>query len=166
VLQSSLAVIRRFPYMFDGEHAGRVLFHGWMSAFQVACRDIDLLLPPGKLGFRWVRLGEKDGAAWFVYALSERRSYVLDVERESRRAMTVAASDAPDDLCSEIDGIVLQAELATSRQCMVCGQKCEGARYFGRLLVLCDDHDPRAANEEREEGLEGIWRQSIEWEDD
>lgn len=156
---------RRYPYMFSGDHIGRTLFRGWTSVLELVCERIDELLPSSKLEFRWVELGERDGIARFVYTLGERRHFVVDLERDSRRAMTVLASEPAREITLQIDEIVQEAEFRTTTLCMVCGRRCKSLHHYGRRLVLCNSHFPDFINEETEEGLEGVWRCAIEWED-
>ncbi len=48
---------------------------------------------------------------------------------------------------------------------MVCGAPSKRRNYFGRELPLCDRHHPEFLNRCGEEGLEGLWREAIEWEE-
>ncbi len=155
----------RYPYMFSGDHIGRTLFRGWTPVLEWVCERIDELLPSSKLEFRWVELGERDGVARFVYLLGERRHYVVDLERDSRRAMTVLALEPAREITLQIDEIIQEAELRTSTLCMVCARQCKPSLHYGRPLVLCKSHFPDFINEEVEEGLEGVWRCAIEWEE-
>lgn len=154
----------RFPYMFEGDHAGLTFYRGWTPILGRACEQIDRLLPPGKLGFRWVQLRADQGCGLFLYVLGEFRSLAVNLEGDTRRAMMFAAYDIAADLTPEVDRVVLEAERMTSTACMVCGGRAEAASYFGTELTLCSLHEPSALGRDRDEGLEGFWRQAIEWE--
>lgn len=160
------AVLRtRFPYMFEGDHAGLTLYRGWTPIFGRACEQIDGLLPPRKLGFHWVQLRADRGCGLFVYALAELRTFVADLERETRRARTLNADNVGAEVTTQVDRVVFEAERMTSTACMVCGRNAEAASYFGAELPLCSSHEPTALNSKSEEGLEGFWREAIEWEE-
>ena len=154
----------RFPYMFEGDHVGLTFYRGWTPILGRACEQIDRLLPPGKLGFRWVQLRADQGCGLFLYVLGEFRTFVVNLEGDSRRAMLFAAYDVAADLAPELDRVVLEAERVTSTACMVCGRRAEAANYFGTELTLCSLHEPGALGRDSDEGLEGFWREAVEWE--
>lgn len=153
-----------FPTMFWGRHLGLTLYRGWNPILTAACGEIERVLLSSALDFHWVQIQEEDGAANLLYSLGERSRYVVELAQQSRRAMVLVTHDAADDLARSIDRIVNEAERLTSGSCMVCGAPTMRASYFGRELPLCALHQPETLNRQREEGLEGLWRHSIEWE--
>lgn len=154
----------RFPAMFWGPHLGLTLYRGWNPILAAACGEIEDVLSHSALAFHWVQIEEEAGVARFLYSLGERSRYVVELAHQSRRAMVHVTHDAADDLAGSIDRIVNEAERLTSESCMVCGARAVRAPYFGRELPLCPLHQPEKLNGQHEEGLEGLWRHSIEWE--
>lgn len=155
------ALIRVFPTMFVGPHLGIVLFRGWHQILRDAFLQIDKLRTERDCAFHWVRLDEEEGFACCLYSLGERTRYVVDAANGSRRAMRVVSNDEPTGLVAEIDAIIFDSERVTGESCIVCGTACQRASYFGRMLPLCERHHPDLVNEQREEGLEGVWRRAI-----
>lgn len=155
----------RFPYMFAGDHAGLTLYRGWTPILCRACEQIDVLLPSSKLGFHWVQLRADHGCGLFLYVLGEFRTFVIDLKVDTRRAMVLAAYDEAAELTIQIDRVVLEAERVTRTACMICGGVAESAPYYGTELTLCASHSPCSLSVEGEEGLEGFWRQAVEWEE-
>jgi hypothetical protein len=154
----------RFPYMFEGDHIGLTFYRGWTPILGRACEHIDGLLPPNKLGFRWIQLRADRGCGLFLYVLAEFRTFVLDLEGDTRRSMMLAAYDVAADLTRQVDRVVLEAERMTGTACMVCGRSAAPASYFGTELTLCNLHRPSALARNGDEGLEGFWREAVEWE--
>ncbi|MEJ8814781.1 hypothetical protein WKW77_27165 [Variovorax ureilyticus] len=155
----------RFPAMFSGPHAGITLYRGWNPILAAACREIQQAVEFRGLGFRWVRIEEEDGVAALFYALGERSRFVIDLANSSRRAVVLNTHARADDLVRYIDCVVLDAERLSAEACMVCGAHSRRRNYFGRDLPLCDRHQPEFLNASDEEGLEGLWREAIEWEE-
>ncbi len=154
----------RFPYMFDGPHVGLVLYRGWVPILVRACEKIDQIVVLRGLKFHWVCLREENGTGWFFYSLNDRSRFLVDIGGSSRRALVHVNSEVPTTLTRRIDAIVCEAERLASEACLVCGARCTRARYFGQELPLCSRHCPDQMNEQAEEGLESVWRLSIEWE--
>jgi hypothetical protein len=165
IMSDALSLKARFPYMFSGRHAGLIFYRGWTPVISRACERIDSMLPAGKLGFRWVQIRADHGCGFFVYVLS-RSALVLDLQGETRRAVAFE-SDCPVDapMAAELDRLVLDAERVTGTTCMVCGHRGDLEFHYGCPITLCVSHAPRALNARGEEGLEGFWRESIEWEE-
>lgn len=155
----------RFPAMFWGRHLGLTLYRGWNPILVAACGEIEHALSHSALTFHWVQIQEEDGAARLLYSLGERSRYVIELAPQSRRAMIVVTHDAADGLTKSIDRIVNEAERLTCESCMVCGVRTSRGLYFGRAFPLCPLHQPEMLNRRGEEGLEGLWRHSIEWEE-
>jgi len=153
----------RFPYMFKGPHATIVLYRGWTPILGRACEHIDRIVAARGLEFHWICLDEEDGVARFIYAMNDRSRYLVDIEGRSRRALTHVNSEVLTGTTRRVDSIVLNAERMTSEACIVCGLRCHPSRYFGRLLPLCREHRPENINESSDDGLEKVWRLSIEW---
>lgn len=154
----------RFPYMFLGAHVGLTAFRGWSAIVGRACEEIDRIIDR-KVDFHWVLLQEESGVGRFVYALNDHSQYLVDAEGRSRRAFIRASYEALAPVEERINPIVWEAERLTAEACLICGARCGRGRYFGRDLPLCSRHQPEVINRFDEEGLEGIWRRSIEWED-
>lgn len=160
------AVLRaRFPYMFEGDHAGLTFYRGWTPILGRACEQIDELLPPDKLGFHWVQLRADRGCGLFVYVFAELRTFVADLKGDTRRAVMFTAYDVATEMTVQVDRVVFEAERMTSTACMVCGRNAEPTCYFGTELTLCNSHEPGALSSKAEEGLEGFWRVAVEWEE-
>jgi len=155
----------RFPAMFSGPHAGFTLYRGWNPILAAACDEIRRAVVRKGLGFRWVRIEEEDGVAALFYALGERSRFVIDLANSSRRAVVLNAHVRADELVRYIDCVVLDAERLSAEACMVCGVYSRRRNYFGRDLPLCERHQPELLNASDEEGLEGLWREAIEWEE-
>jgi hypothetical protein len=151
--------------MFDRPHAGITLYRGWNPILVAACATIQRAVVRKALGFRWVQIQEEDGVAALFYALGERTRFVIDLSHLSRRAVTLNAHVGAEDLVRYIDSIVLEAERLSAEACMVCGTRSVRRNHFGRELPLCDLHQPGFLNADGEEGLEGLWREAIEWEE-
>jgi len=165
-VSGALALKARFPYMFDGQHAGLTFYRGWTPALTRACEQIDDVLPPGKQGFHWVQIGVDQGSGLFVYVLRERQTLVANLRGNSRRALFIGTMEVgATEIASKLDLLVLEAERVTSERCMVCGQRGNLSFHFGYGLTLCNAHPPTALNACWEEGLQGFWRQAIEWEE-
>ena len=165
-MSGALALKARFPYMFEGRHAGRTFYRGWTPALGRACEQIDAILPPGKQGFRWVQVTADQGVGLFVYALGRCQKLAVELRGDSRRALVVDTDETGAiELSMELDSIILDAERVTCRTCMVCGQRGELSFHFGCALTLCTAHSPDVLNQWREEGLAGFWREAIEWEE-
>ena len=154
----------RYPYMFQGQHVGLTIFRGWSPILARACEQIDGMLVPERLGFHWVQLRSDQGAGFFLYLLGENRHFVVDLNGKTRRAMMVAAYDVANDLTIAIDQVVIEAERVAGTACMVCGARAEPTLHFGQELTLCACHAADDLNERGEEGLEGFWREAVEWE--
>lgn len=155
----------RFPAMFWGRHLGLTLYRGWNPILAAACGEIEHVLSHSALAFHWVQIEEEYGAARFLYSLGERSRYVIELTPQSRRAMIVVTHEAADGLTKSIDRIVNEAERLTCESCMVCGARTSRGLHFGRELPLCPLHQPEILNRRGEEGLEGLWRHAIEWEE-
>ena len=151
--------------MFQGPHMGLTLYRGWTPILTRACEQIDGMRGPEILGFRWVQLRSDRGLGMFVYLLGEYRDFVIDLREGTRRAMMVAAYDVANDLTIAIDKVVLEAERLAGTACMVCGALAEPTLHFGQELTLCASHAAGDLNERGEEGLEGFWREAVEWEE-
>lgn len=165
-VSGALALKARFPYMFEGRHAGLTFYRGWTPALSRVCEQIDDILPSGKHGFHWVQIGADQGSGLFVYVLGERQTLVADLQGSSRRALFIGTAEAgAAEISSKLDLLVLEAERVTSECCMVCGQRGNLSFHFGYGLTLCNAHPPGALNTCWEEGLQGFWRQAIEWEE-
>ena len=165
-MSGALSLKARFPYMFAGQHAGLTFYRGWTPVLARVCERIDSILPAGKLGFRWVQIRADQGCGFFVYAFARHQALVLDLQGETRRALAFDMEDlvaAP--VVAELDLLVLDAERVTSTACMVCGHRAELGFRFGYAITFCDRHAPASLNQRGEEGLEGFWRESIEWEE-
>lgn len=155
----------RYPYMFKGQHIGLTFYRGWTPVLVRTCEQIDGILGANRLGFRWVELGSDRGGGLFVYLLGEDRQFVVGLHGESRRAMMVTTYDVAGDVTTKMDRIVLEAERVAGTACMVCGGRAERALHFGVEVTLCASHSPESLNSQGEEGLEGLWREAIEWEE-
>lgn len=164
-MNDALALKERYPYMFEGQHIGLTFYRGWTQILMRACEQIDEFLAGDHLGFRWVKLESDRGAGLFLYVLGESRHFVVDLHRETRRAMMFAAYDIAGDVTIQVDRIVMEAERVAGTACMVCGGRAVPASHFGTELTLCAAHTPEALNCRGEEGLEGVWREAIEWEE-
>lgn len=160
----ALSAWLRFPYMFEGQHAGLTVFRGWSPILALACEKIDRVVLDTRSSFRWVILDEEDGAGRFVYTLGGLPRFFVDVSGRSRRAVVNTNDEALSHVARRIDALVCEAERLTSEACIVCGLRCERKRYFGHDLPLCNVHRPEHLNESDDDGLEGVWRSSIEWE--
>lgn len=161
LVESALSVHVRRPARWP------YFYRGWTPALSRACEQIGEMLPAGKHGFRWVQIRADGGCGLFVYMLAERRSLVVDIQGESRRAMLLGGADdrAAAEISANLDRVVLEAERVTGASCMVCGERAQLSFHFGHALTLCEGHSPDTLNEAGEEGLEGFWRESIEWEE-
>lgn len=165
-MSGALSLKARFPYMFSGLHAGLTFYRGWTPALVRACERIDAVLPPGKYGFHWVQLSTDQGSGLFFYVLDDRRIPVVDIRGDSRRARMIRTDEsAAIQVCSRVDSIVFEAERMTGSSCMVCGHRGGLSFQFGQALTVCGAHPPEALNSWGEEGLEGFWREAIEWEE-
>ena len=153
-----------FPGMFGGQHLGVTFYRGWNPILFAACVAVERVLAHRSLPFRWVQIQEEDGAGRFLYSLGEHSHYVVQVADRSRRVMLLIAQDEARDLTGAIDGIVNEAERLSCEACLVCGARTAGRLYFGQKLPLCLRHQPELLNLKGEEGLEGVWRHSVEWE--
>jgi hypothetical protein len=151
--------------MFGGPHAGITFYRGWDPILVTGCAGIQRAVVRKGLGFRWVQIQEEDGVAALFYALGERSRFVIDLAHPTRRAVVLNAHARADDLVRYIDGLVLEMERLSAEACMVCGARSVRRNYFGRELPLCDRHQPEFLNASGEEGLEGMWREAIEWEE-
>ena len=154
-----------FPDMFSGRHLGMTLYRGWNPILLAACEAVERVLARGMLPFRWAQLLEEDGFGRFLYSLGEHSRYAVQVADQSRRVMLFTTQDEVGDLVRVIDGIVIEAERLSGESCLVCGTRTVRHLYFGRKLPLCLRHQPELLNLNGEEGLEGVWRRSIEWEE-
>jgi len=154
----------RFPTMFSGDHLGLTLFRGWNPILSAACASIERLLIREPLAFHWVQLHEELGVGYFLYSLGEHCRYAVETVARSRRVMIVVTQEEARGLARAIDGIVNEAERLSSEACLVCGARTIRRKYFGRELPLCFRHQPELLDLHDEEGLEGVWRHSIEWE--
>ena len=154
-----------FPEMFGGQHLGMTLYRGWNPILLAACVAVERLLAPRTLPFHWVQLQEDDGIGRFLYSLGEHSQYVVKVEDRSRRVMLLITQDDAGDFAGAIDRIVNEAERLSSEACLVCGACTARRMYFGRNLPLCLRHQPELLNLVGEEGLEGVWRRSVEWDE-
>lgn len=154
----------RFPAMFDGLHLGLTLYRGWNLILLSACASVSRLLVQQPLAFRWVQLQEEDGVGRFLYSLGEHCRYAVEVAGRSRRVMILVTQDEARELATAIDGIVNEAERLSSEACLICGARTARRLYFGRELPLCLLHQPEVLNAPAEEGLEGVWRHAIDWE--
>jgi hypothetical protein len=155
----------RYPLMFRGMHLGLTLFRGWNPILLSACTAIEQVTRCGGLAFHWVYLNESEGTGHFLYSLGEQYRYVVDAADQSRRA-TLAVTHVDATTATEaIDQIVAEAELMSSRACLVCGARAAKGDHFGRVLPLCLTHHPDLLNGAGEEGLQGVWRRSVEWEE-
>ncbi|MEJ8814274.1 hypothetical protein WKW77_24530 [Variovorax ureilyticus] len=165
-MSGALSLKARFPYMFAGQHAGLTFYRGWTPVLARVSVRIDAILPAGKLGFRWVQIRADQGCGFFVYTLARRQALVLNLQGNTRRALAFEAEDlvAPP-VAAELDLLVLDAERVTSTACMVCGHRAELGFHFGCAVTFCERHTPASLNLRGEEGLEGFWRESIEWEE-
>lgn len=152
-----------FPGMFGGQHLGMTLYRGWNPILLAACVAVERLLAHRSLPFHWVQLEEEDGIGRFLYSLGEHSQYVVKVEHRSRRVMLLITQDDAGDFAGAIDGIVNEAERLSCEACLVCGARTARRMYFGRNLPLCLRHQPELLNLASEEGLEGVWRRSVEW---
>jgi hypothetical protein len=162
--EQSPSIRSRFPYMFEGDHDGLTLFRGWSPILAKACEKIDQIVLESSLAFHWVLLQEENAAGRFMYALGWRPRYFVDLSGCSRRALVHPNRKALASIARRIDAVVWEAERLTSEACIVCGVRCEHKHYFGRELPLCKAHQPEHLNEFGEEGLQGVWRSSVEWE--
>jgi hypothetical protein len=151
--------------MFAQRHLGLTLFRGWTPILGRACEQIDELMADGATSFHWVSIREEEGNAHLIYCLVEQPRYVLDIERDTRRAYVISPPCRSDSLAGRIDAIVKEAERLTSEACLVCGSRTSRSNYFGQLLPLCQNHDPEGLNRSGEEGLAGLWRECVEWEE-
>lgn len=154
----------RFPAMFSGSHLGLTLFRGWNPILSAACSSVQRLLIRRPLAFHWVQLQEEQGAGHFLYSLGEHCRYAGVAAGHSRRVMILVTQEEARDLVGQIDGIVNEAERLSSEACLVCGAHTFRRKYFGRELPLCLHHQPELLDRCGEEGLESVWRHSIEWE--
>jgi len=151
--------------MFSGDHLRLTLFRGWNPILLVVCASVERLLVGQPLRFRWVQLQEEEGVGHFLYSLGEYSRYAVEAAGQSRRAMILVTQEEAGDLARAIDGIVNEAERLSSEACLVCGARTARRKYFGRELPLCLLHQPELLSVRGEEGLESVWRHSIEWED-
>jgi len=148
--------------MFEGPHLDLVVYRGWTRILDSAFASIErVLVGRSRALFHWVSIDLQDGRARCVYSLGENWQYLTDIDDESRRAVAVVRSEELTDLVSLIDVIVFEAERLSGESCLVCGARSERAFYFGVLLALCPEHQPGLMNRMEEEGLEGVWRESI-----
>ena len=158
-------LVKRFPHMFSGEHGGRTLFRGWSPILATACEQIQIALSGTGVDFSWYRLALCDGEPLFLYLLGVRRRFVLDVEGDSRCVEVQLIPGVERTFCPGLDAIVRESERIASQSCLVCGAPASATRHFGVLLALCERHSPEILNDPYDEGLEGVWREAIEWDD-
>lgn len=165
VMRVTPELVKRFPHMFSGEHGGRTLFRGWSPILAMACEEIQLTLEGSGVDFSWFRLALCDGEPLFLYLLGAPRRFVLDVHGDSRCVEAQLLQGNERTFCPRLDGIVRESERIASQSCIVCGAPAPTTRHFGVRIALCGHHSPEILNSPQDEGLEGVWREAIEWED-
>ena len=154
----------RFFRMFSGWHLGLTFYRGWDRILARACEDISGILP-GDLDFHWVQLEERDGMLHLYYTVGERVQHVVEIEPPSRSVAGISFFVPAGELVQHINATVDEAERLSGEACIVCGSRAERAEYFGRTLPVCGLHRPGDLNRGGEEGLAGLWRTAIDWEE-
>lgn len=154
----------RFSRMFSGWHLGMTLFRGWDRILATACEEISNIVP-GELDFHWVQIEEREGMLHLFYSIGEWPQYVVEIAPPSHRVASVSIYAPARGVVEHIDAIVEEAERLSAEACIVCGLRAARAEYFGRTLPICDLHRPIDLNLAGEEGLSGLWRAAIDWEE-
>lgn len=154
----------RYPYQFKEPELGISMAKGWVVVFAQLCADVDQVLGPDKRGFHWSQIKEKFGSARFYFQFKGRKpdlrldlqmpggvlSEVVPFERKIR-----TDQDRGFELVNVvIRRLAMQAEIATQRVCLVCGQEGSQDVNAGYVLVLCPEH---RAQRQQPEGLPPFW---------
>lgn len=113
-----------YGYMFNGPNIGIEMQKGWFSVFAQLCIDIDNILGKDKSGFHWTQTKEKFGTARYYWTINTR------VERCEPDAARNRA----------ITSLVIAAENATCKLCIVCARSALLDKHDGYVLTLCNQH--------------------------
>lgn len=116
----------RYPYQFAGPQISMSFSRGWFSLFAQLCADIDQVLGDDKRGFHWRQVKEKLGQARVYYQLAE------------------GAVDRDPDVAEKIMSMKVQAEVASSKVCALCGRPGMIDLKPGWMLALCEEHRAQA----------------------
>lgn len=150
--------------VFAGPHLALTLFRGWRPIIANASRQVLERLEGSGVTFRWVLLEERDGAAQVLYELEGEQHYCLEARIVgSHRAFATRSLQPAPEIRDFVEGVAWEIERLTMAACIVCGQLGQREVHFGRLLPLCQVHQPEYVVKDGEEGLEGIWRLAVEW---
>lgn len=121
-----------YPYQFEGPVIYLAFMSGWIDVFAQLCEDIDKTLGPDKRGFHWTQTKEKFGMARFYFQLG-----VTGFDDEGNE---LEDSEEIIELRRKLLALKHQAEVQTSRRCIVCGDPGDFHSDESWRLVLCETH--------------------------
>jgi hypothetical protein len=117
----------RYPYQFAGEQISMSYSRGWFHLFSQLCADIDHALGDDKRGFHWTQVKEKFGSARLYFQ------------------MTPGVSSDESDLMQRLLSLKNEAEAASQRTCVACGQPGRVYPDMGWMLAVCETHHQEQA---------------------
>lgn len=130
---------QRFPYMFSGPHIGLDIFRGWLGDFIKACEAIDTLLGENKRGFHWKQIKEKYGFARYYFDTDAVRPMRLSI-RDGKGVHEITHGLEGLDIEQAITKICNDAEQASLKKCIVCGEPAEIRNYGSWAVCACEKH--------------------------
>lgn len=140
----------RYPYQFSNPVLGIAVTKGWLPILTQLCAELDPLLGNNKRGFHWTQIKEKFGYARFYYQFDGRQpdarldiltpTGLISQAQSFQRRVRSTLDRELERLNAEPRQLVLQAEQATQKACLVCGQAGDRDPDGGYLLVLCPEH--------------------------
>lgn len=150
--------------MFAGENIGFGLYRGWFPLFAKLCADIDTVLGTNKRGFHWVQTKEKFGSYRMYYEMDfDATDAEVDYEViEGAGHVTFRPKAQPGGAkaspAQAIRALVNQAEDATTRMCMACGQPAKTRSFDGYFLTLCQEHAPSPGLTDSRARWQALWQ--------
>jgi hypothetical protein len=132
---------QRLSYMFAGPNIGLDIYRGWLPDFIKACEAIDALLGDDKHGFYWKQTKAKYGFARYYFNTDAVRTMRLSIS-DGKGLYEITKGIEGHEIEQQINKICNEAEIASMKKCIACGDPAE-IRAFGSWdYCVCDKHSP------------------------